>query len=92
MSAIGRRLAMTREVFGMQQNDFADGAKIADNTYNQYENGKKRPSLENAMKLCDHYGLTLDWIYLGDPSGLRYETANAIKALRQARRGSANGR
>jgi DNA-binding XRE family transcriptional regulator len=83
--AIGARLKLTREVLGMQQNEFCARADIATNTYNQYEMGKKRPSIENAIALCDAYDLTLDWIYRGDPSGLRYETADAIKALRLAR-------
>lgn len=79
--AIGSRLELTRVAMRMAQNDFCGKAGIAPNTYNQYERGKKRPSLENALKLAQTYGLTLDWIYLGDPSGLRYELADAIKAL-----------
>jgi DNA-binding XRE family transcriptional regulator len=85
LDAIGRRLAVTRQVLGLQQNEFCERAKIAPNTYNQYEKGKKRPSVPNAIKLCDAYQLTLDWIFRGDPSGLRYETADAIKAARAAR-------
>lgn len=85
MSAIGRRLELTRQVFGLAQNDFCERARIAANTYNQYERGKKRPTIENAIALCEAYDLTLDWIYRGDPSGLRYNTADAIKAMKQAR-------
>jgi len=85
MTAIGKRLEITRQVLGLQQNVFCERAGIATNTYNQYERGKKRPSIENAISLCETYSLTLDWIYRGDPSGLRYETADAIKAIRQAR-------
>lgn len=85
MSAIGKRLELTRQVYGLAQGDFCAKAKIAPNTYNQYERGKKRPTVENAIALCDTYDLTLDWIYRGDPSGLRYNLADAIKALKQAR-------
>lgn len=85
MDAIGRRLALTRQVLDLQQNEFCERAKIAPNTYNQYEKGKKRPSVENAIRLCESYHLTLDWIFRGDPSGLRYELADAIKAVRQVR-------
>ncbi len=79
---------MTRQVFGLSQTDFGKGAGIKKSTYNQYEKGKERPALDEAMKLCERYGLTLDWIYRGDPSGLKYELADAIKGLRQARKGS----
>lgn len=82
---IGRRLLLTRQAIGIGQLAFAERAKISSTAYNQYENAKKRPSIENAVALCETYGLTLDWIFRGDPSGLRYELANGIKALRAAR-------
>ena len=71
---------------GMQQNEFAEAAGIKTNTYNQWENAVGKPDLEGAHKLCDGHGLTLDWIYRGDASGLKYDLAQAIKMLRQARR------
>ena len=83
--AIGDRLRITRQVTGMQQNEFCSRASIAANTYNQYEQGKRRPSIDHANALCDAYRITLDWIYRGDPSGLPYSMADAIKAIRQAR-------
>lgn len=85
LAAIGRRLELTRQVLGLQQNEFCGRAKIASNTYNQYERGKKHPSVANALKLCDTYGLTLDWIFRGDPSALRYSMADALKALKEER-------
>lgn len=38
--------------------------------WSNFEGGKRRITLDVAVKLCDRYGLTLDWIYRGDPSGL----------------------
>jgi len=84
-SAVGERLRLTRQITGLDQGEFAGRAGIAPNTYNQIEKGKKYPSTEKAIALCEAYDLTLDWIYRGDPSGLRYQTADAIKALRTAR-------
>lgn len=83
--AIGRRLALTRQVFGFQQNEFAEKAGIAAPTYNEFEKGKTRPSIDKARLLRRAFGLTHDWIYEGDLSGLRYEIAEAIKALRASR-------
>lgn len=85
LEAIGMRLKLTRQVTGLQQNEFCERAGIAANAYNQYEKAKKRISLDNALALCKAYGLTLDWIYRGDPGGLRHETAEAIKSLYRAR-------
>ena len=81
LASIGDRLRLTRQVAGLQQNEFCLRAGLATNTYNQYEQGKRRPSIDHANALCDAYKLTLDWIYRGDPSGLPYAMADAIKAL-----------
>jgi transcriptional regulator with XRE-family HTH domain len=81
-SAIGERLRITREVIGLSQAELADSCGIARNTYNQYETGTNVPQIGKAISLCDKFGLTLDWIYRGDPSGLSYRMADAIKALR----------
>lgn len=83
MESIGLRLLLTRQVFGLAQEVFAKKAGLAKNTYNQFERGKKRPSIENAIALCDEYDLTLDWIYRGDGSSLRYDLWDAIKAEKQ---------
>lgn len=64
-AAIARRLVVTREALGLRQGEFAAKADIAANTYNQYEQGKNRISLDKAVALCDEFGMTLDWIYRG---------------------------
>lgn len=76
---------LTRQALGMQQNAFCLMAGFAANTYNQHEKGRARPNLDNAIKLVRTHHITLDWIYLGDPSGLRLDYANAIKAILKAR-------
>ena len=77
------RLQLTREALNLGQGEFAKGAKIPGNTYSQYESGKRLPQLPFAIRLCDRYQLTLDWIYRGDPSGLKYNLAEQINRLRQ---------
>ena len=72
VEAIAERLIASRKAIGLKQAEYAERAGIPNNTYNQYEQAKGRPSLDFAYKLCDAYGLTLDWIYNGDPSGLPY--------------------
>lgn len=86
--AIAERLRLTRATTGLSQADFAARAGLSPSTYNQYENGKQFPRISFAIALCETYHLTLDWIYRGDISGLRYEMAAAIKALRTARNGN----
>ena len=83
--AAGIRLQFTREALGFAKGVFASSAGIPKNTYSQYESGKRVPRLDFALRLCDRYELTLDWIYRGDPSGLRYNLAEKINVLRLQR-------
>lgn len=78
LEAIAHRLQQTRSALGLSQSEFADRAGIARNTYNQWEKAKGRPQLDGAIALCQTYGLTLDWIYFGDISGLPYATAQRL--------------
>jgi transcriptional regulator with XRE-family HTH domain len=80
VDAIAARLIASRKAIGLKQAEYAERAGIPNNTYNQYEQAKGRPSLDFAYKLCDVYGLTLDWIYNGDESGLPYRIAKNIFA------------
>jgi transcriptional regulator with XRE-family HTH domain len=76
---VARRLRRTREAIGLDQQQFGTRAGMSQSQYNQYETGKRLITLASAMKLCEEYGLTLDWVYRGDPSGLPYRLATAIR-------------
>ncbi len=82
---IGQRPTLTRQVIGLAQNEFCQRARIAPTTYNQFDKGRQRPAVENAIALCETYGITLDWIYRGDLSGLRFDMATATKTLARVR-------
>src|SRR5258706_3691859 len=75
---IGRRLARAREALGLSQVDFCRAAGIAANTYNQYEKGVSRPELDKGLAICRAHGLTLDYIYRGDVSGLPIRIAGKL--------------
>lgn len=80
--AIARRLVATREALNEgDQQKFAKGAKLKQNSYNQYESAKRLISLKAAIKLCDAYHLTLDWIYRGEPYSLPYDLANKLRDM-----------
>lgn len=83
-AAIGRRLYLTRKVLDLTQTQLAERAGISRSRYVQCEAGEVRPSIDAAIALVHTFRLTLDWIYLGDPSGLQYHLAAAIKALDEA--------
>ena len=70
VDAIAHRLRVTREALGLTQTELCRRTGIATNTYNQWEMGRGRPDLDQAMKLCNAFRYTLDWIYRGDSAGL----------------------
>ncbi len=82
--AIGSRLRLARQNACLTQKEFADSIGIAQATYNQYEKGNKRPSVDNAIRFCELYNLTLDWIYTGDPSGLSFQLVKDFKIIQEA--------
>ena len=77
---IARRLRMTRAVFDLTQGAFAAKAGLTASTYNRYERATRVPAIEQAIELCEAYGLTLDWIYRGVPDGLPLHTCWRLAA------------
>ena len=81
---IATRLRHTREALGVNQTEFARRANLKQNRYNQYESGARPLSIDAAHKICDEYGVTLDWLYRGDRSMLPYQLAIEIARIEAA--------
>lgn len=64
------RLAALREAHGLTQKDWANANRFNYTQYNNWEKGAMRITIQNAERLCDRYGVTLDWIYRGRLDGL----------------------
>ena len=45
-ATIGRRLWLTRQVFGLKQIEFSKRANVDNTAHNQFENGVQKPSME----------------------------------------------
>ena len=45
---------------------------------NQYESGERKITVPVTTRLKDAFGITLDWIYAGDPSGLPKRIADRL--------------
>lgn len=75
---IGQRLAAIRAAFGgLSQKAFAGRHNFAVTQYNNWETGARRIPVEAAEKLCEAYGLTLDFVYRGRRDGLS-ESASKV--------------
>ena len=67
---VARRLALTREILGLTEREFAEPADLILSRYHLWETGKSPIYLSGAMALCAAHGLTLDWLYSGKVQGL----------------------
>ena len=76
---IADRLRRIREGFGGEtRRAWAARQKFNETQYNNWEAGIRRIPVEAAERLCERYGLTLDFIYRGRMDGL---SENARKVL-----------
>ncbi len=67
---IGNRLFVTREALQVKAADLCRRINCKPNRWSQYESGERKITLPVANRLCDEYGLTLDWVYRANPAGL----------------------
>ncbi|RCL01031.1 MAG: putative transcriptional regulator [Candidatus Tokpelaia sp. JSC189] len=77
------RISAIRTVFSpalgvFTQAEFARSIGISPTTWGNYEKNGMRPQIDEALKLVERFGLTLDWIYLGDRRYLPLEIAERL--------------
>lgn len=78
-AGIGSRLIRLRETyFDGPQREWASKHGFSPTQYNNWEKGTRRIPVDQAERLCELYGLTLDFIYRGRLEGL---SENARKAV-----------
>lgn len=75
---IAERVQRVREAFGVSQADAARIAGVSLSTWNGWETGYARLSLDGARRLKAAWGISLDYLFEGDISGL---SASLIKSL-----------
>lgn len=78
LEQIAARLILSREAQALSPTALCKLAKIATNTYSQWESAIRRPQIDQAKLLRRYLGYTLDWIYEGDRSGLSFKLADKI--------------
>lgn len=77
---IGARLKALREGDApkLSQKAWAEKNGFNPTQYNNWEKGSRRIPVDNAEKLCDLYGLTLDFVYRGRRDGLSEYARNIV--------------
>lgn len=79
VKVIAARLIRTRLALGYDtQAEFAETLGLGKGTYNPFETGQRRISLEAAIKMREVHKIPLDWIFCGDHAGLPVRVHQAI--------------
>ena len=81
LKAIADRLKLTREGIGISAAELCRQIGCKPNRWSQYESADRKITVEVADRLCDEYGLTLDWIYRGNPAGLPHGLRMKIRQV-----------
>lgn len=80
---IADRLRQARAVTRFNQTEFAERVGLSQNRLSQYETAERPLTLDAAIAICEEFGFSLDWLYLGDgtmlPHGL-WERVNTPRA------------
>jgi transcriptional regulator with XRE-family HTH domain len=75
---IGTRLKAARLALGLSQKDLYDAIGVKAAAWNHWETGKRMPDPMAMAELYRLHGITMEWVYLGDPRGLPFSVAQTI--------------
>jgi len=81
--AIGARLTLIREIAALTQAQLGRAIGVSQGTVSAFESGARPPGLKSGHAICDALGVTLDYIYRGDTSGLPMRTLTELNSRRR---------
>lgn len=84
---IGRRISALRQVMQLNKTAFAELIGTSQPAVSQYESGVRRPELDVALRIRLRTGVTLDWLYEGDRSGLSLRWTTELPDLSERQAG-----
>jgi transcriptional regulator with XRE-family HTH domain len=65
MENIGKRIALLRENKNHTRYELAEYLNVTPKVVYNIEHGITHPTVEIAIKICDRYKVTLEWLILG---------------------------
>lgn len=74
-----RRLRAVREALGVQQQDMARACGAEPNRWSNWESARTLPDPLVMARAQALFGISLDWIYAGDPSNLPFKVVDALR-------------
>ena len=76
---VGARLRLVRLALGLLAGRLAAELNVAAPRWSQWEHGRHLADLKTMARLTRRYHVSLDYIYLGDESGLPRRLLDAIR-------------
>jgi DNA-binding transcriptional regulator YiaG len=77
---VGNNLRLAIEALGLSQAEFARRTQISPNKLHNYLRGANYPEPYWLTKVCDDFGLTVDWFYRGIRAGVAAGVAANLRA------------
>lgn len=75
---IGRRIKAARTYLKMNQTSFGKVCGVGKGAVSNWEKGLNEPDIDSIKPLKLKYGITLDYLIMGDASTLRHDLAEAL--------------
>lgn len=63
LATIGERIKLLRTTANLSQEEFGKQFGLVKSTVSLYENGRSTPDDETKKKICQHYHISMDWLY-----------------------------
>src|SRR5262245_54205808 len=76
---VAQRLRVIRQALDLNQAAMAALVGTSQQAWNNFESGRRRISIDQAILVCNATGVDLDWIYCGETGGIRSDLASRIQ-------------
>jgi transcriptional regulator with XRE-family HTH domain len=76
---VGKRLAKLRALNNLSATDCWRALKMQPSAWSAYESGGRALPAITAAMIANHFGVTLDYLYLGDRRALPFDLARKLE-------------
>ena len=89
---VARRLFVTRTALGLSQDDLAESIGCGGSAYRNWEGmrhgikgtrAKRAPDISVMVRMCERWGVTLDWVYRGVKSSIPQQLFDKINVVEE---------
>jgi transcriptional regulator with XRE-family HTH domain len=87
--SIGKRLKALRCALGLSQVELCAQCGIPGPSWNAYERGKKRISVESLYDLTEAFDVTYSWVYVGNEDRLPDDLIKKLREYESSEKGEA---